>query len=166
MITTLNKGTKTMNRKHFLRAALALAVLGPVSAFAAPAGEAPIKATLYKDPSCSCCEAYAKYLDQNGFKVKVVPDPSLQQTTLQAGVPESLIGCHLTKLGGYVFEGHIPAPIIKKYLASYPTTKGLAIPGMPAGLPGMPAMAGMKAEPIQVYVVGTTKPVVFATVNQ
>jgi hypothetical protein len=150
-----------MNRKHFLRTVLALAVLGPVSALAAP-----IKATLYKDPSCSCCQAYANYLDQNGFKVKVIPDPSLEQTTLQAGIPQSLIGCHLTKLGGYVFEGHIPAPIIKKYLASHPTTKGLAIPGMPSGLPGMPAMAGMPAQPIQVYVVGTPKPVVFATVNQ
>lgn len=150
-----------MTRNLLLRAALAFTVLAPASAFAAP-----IKATLYKDPSCSCCEAYAKYLDANGFAVKVIPDPSLEQTTLGAGVPASLDGCHLTKLDGYVFEGHIPAPIIRKFLAGHPASaKGLAIPGMPAGLPGMPGMPGMQPQPINVYVVGVAQPAVFATVN-
>ena len=152
---------KPMNRRTLLNATVALAALAPVSALAA----APIKATLYKDPSCSCCEAYAKYLDRNGFKVTVIPTPNLEQVTLAAGVPKSLVGCHLTKLAGHVFEGHIPAPLIKKFLAEPSSAKGLAIPGMPVGLPGMPAMAGMKAEPIAVYLVGTPKPVVFATVN-
>ena len=150
-----------MNRRTLLKAGAALAILAPASAFAA----APIKATLYKDPSCSCCEAYAKYLDRNGFKVTVVPTSDLERVTLAAGVPQSLVGCHLTKIAGHIFEGHIPAPLIKTFLAAPSDAKGLAIPGMPAGLPGMPLMAGMKAEPIDVYLVGTNKPVVFATVR-
>ncbi|MHB1304720.1 MAG: DUF411 domain-containing protein [Acidiphilium sp.] len=150
-----------MNRRTLLNATVALAALAPATAFAA----APIEATLYKDPSCSCCEAYARYLDKNGFKVKIVPTPNLEQVTLAAGIPQPLIGCHLTKLAGHVFEGHIPAQLIRKFLAEPSSAKGLAIPGMPAGLPGMPAMAGMKAESIAVYLVGTPKPVVFATVN-
>lgn len=149
-----------MNRRTLLNAGIALAVLAPATAFAAP-----IEATLYKDPSCSCCEAYAKYLDKNGYKVKVIPSPNLEQVTLAAGIPQSLVGCHLTKIGNYVFEGHIPAPLIAKFMAHPGTAKGLAIPGMPAGLPGMPAMAGMPVSPIAVYLVGTPKPTVFAVVN-
>lgn len=149
-----------MNRRTLLNAGIALAVLAPATAFAAA-----IKATLYKDPSCSCCEAYAKYLDKNGYKVKVIPSPNLEQVTLAAGIPQSLVGCHLTKIGDYVFEGHIPAPLIKKFMAHPGKAKGLAIPGMPDGLPGMPAMAGMTVSPIAIYLVGTPKPVVFATVD-
>lgn len=153
-----------MKRRALLNATVAwtaLAALLPTTAFAA----APIRATLYKDPSCSCCEAYARYLDKNGFKVKIIPTPNLEQVTLAAGVPQPLVGCHLTRIAGHVFEGHIPAPLIKKFLAEPSAAKGLAIPGMPAGLPGMPLMAGMKAMPIAVYLVGTPKPIVFATVN-
>ena len=150
-----------MNRRSLLQVTASFAVFAPAATLAA----APIKATLYKDPSCSCCATYASYLDKNGFKVTVIPTPNLEQVTLAAGVPKSLVGCHLTKLAGHVFEGHIPAPLIKKFLAEPSSAKGLAIPGMPAGLPGMPLMAGMKAEPIAVYLVGTPKPVVFATVN-
>ncbi|MCW8308047.1 DUF411 domain-containing protein [Acidiphilium sp. PA] len=149
-----------MKRRTLLNTGIALAVLAPVTAFAAP-----IEATLYKDPSCSCCEAYAKYLDKNGYKVKVVPSPNLEQITLASGIPQSLVGCHLTRIGDHVFEGHIPAPLIKKFLAEPSSAKGLAIPGMPVGLPGMPAMAGMAASPVAVYLVGTPKPTVFAVVN-
>ncbi len=150
-----------MNRRALLRTATSLAVLAPLTARAAT----PIKATLYKDPSCSCCEAYAKYLDKNGFKVKVIPTPGLEQVSLAAGIPQSMIGCHLTRLEGHVFEGHIPAPLIKRFLAHPAGAKGLAIPGMPAGLPGMPLMSGMTAQPIKVYLLGAGKPTVFATVD-
>ena len=156
-----NMEIKPMNRRALLNVTVALAALVPATALAA----SPIKATLYMDPSCSCCEAYAKYLDKNGFKVKVIPTPNLEQVTLAAGVPQSLVGCHLTRLAGHVFEGHIPVPLIRKFLAEPSAAKGLAIPGMPAGLPGMPLMSGMKAKPIEVYLVCTPKPVVFATVN-
>lgn len=141
-------------------AMVGFAVLAPKSAVAKP-----IQATLYKNPSCDCCESYAKYLDNNGFAVKVVPSPNLDALTQEAGVPTSLVGCHLSKIDGYVIEGHIPAPIVKKFLAEHLPVKGLAIAGMPAGVPGMPGMAGMTSGPINVYEVGTAMPVVFATIQ-
>lgn len=150
-----------MNRRSLLNAGIALAVVAPITSRAAPR----LAATLYKDPSCSCCESYAKYLDKNGYKVTVIPSPTLEQITLAHGIPQSMLGCHLTTIGDYVFEGHIPAPLIAKFRADPGTNRGLAIPGMPSGLPGMPLMAGMQAQPIQVYLVGPAKPVVFATVD-
>lgn len=149
-----------MNRRLLTHAAFTFAVLAPVSAFAGP-----IQATLYKDPSCSCCQSYADYLNQNGFKVTVVPSPNLEQITRQAGVPASLDGCHLTKLDGYLIEGHVPAPIIKKLLTERPPIKGIAIAGMPAGVPGMPAMEGMNSGPINVYEISPSTPVIYATIN-
>ena len=131
----------------------------------APAVAAPIPAVLYKNPQCTCCEAYAQYLDQNGFAVKVIPTDQLDLVTRMAGVPTSLEGCHTMKLGSYVIEGHVPAPMIKQLLAEHLPITGLAIPGMPAGVPGMPAMPGMKTAPITVYEIGTAKPVAFATID-
>ena len=131
----------------------------------APAIAAPIPAVLYKNPQCTCCEAYAQYLDQNGFAVKVIPTDQLDLVTRMAGVPTSLEGCHTMKLGSYVIEGHVPAPMIKQLLAEHLPIIGLAIPGMPSGVPGMPAMAGMPKAPIPVYEIGTSKPVVFGIVN-
>ena len=130
-----------------------------------PAVAAPIPAVLYKNPQCTCCEAYAHYLDQNGFAVKVIPTDQLDLVTRMAGVPTSLEGCHTMKLGSYVIEGHVPAPMIKQLLAEHLPIAGLAIPGMPSGVPGMPAMAGMPTTPIPVFEIGTAKPVVFGTVN-
>ncbi|OYV30037.1 MAG: metal-binding protein [Acidocella sp. 20-61-6] len=145
-----------------IRTGLAL-LLGVV--VSAPAVAAPIPAVLYKNPQCSCCEGYAQYLDQNGFAVKVIPTDQLDLVTRMAGVPTSLEGCHTMRLGDYVIEGHVPAPLIRKLLAEHLPITGIGIPGMPAGVPGMPAMPGMKTAPITVYEIGTATPVVFGTVN-
>ena len=142
-----------------------LLALASVAVMAPEAMAAPIPATLYKDPSCDCCQSYANYLDQNGFAVKVIPTDQLDLVTRMAGVPVSLEGCHTMKLGGYVIEGHVPAPMIKQLLAQHPPITGIGIPGMPSGVPGMPAMVGMPTTQITVYEIGTAKPVVFGTVN-
>ncbi|KAE8430740.1 hypothetical protein JE48_019015, partial [Vibrio cholerae O1 biovar El Tor] len=56
----------------------------------------------------------------------------------QLGVKPKLASCHTAEIGGYVFEGHIPAQDIKDFLANPPkNAKGLAVPGMPMGSPGM-----------------------------
>ncbi len=90
-------------------AVIAFKLLAPTPAIAAQ-----IQVTLYKNPACDCCETYAKYLDKNGFVVKVVPSPNLDALTEEAGVPTSLVGCHLSKIDGYVVEGHIPVSVIEK----------------------------------------------------
>lgn len=149
-----------MTNRILKYAVFTLAAVAPLSAIAAP-----IQATLYKDPACDCCENYAQYLDKNGFEVKVIPSPNLDAVTQEAGVPAALDGCHLTKIDGYVIEGHVPASIVKKLLTERPPIKGIAIAGMPAGVPGMPSMAGMSSGPINVYEVGTATPVVFATIQ-
>jgi hypothetical protein len=63
--------------------------------------------TLYKNQSCQCCESHAKYLRENGIDVDVVAVPNFEQISSHAGVPSAFQGCHMIKLDGYVFEGHI-----------------------------------------------------------
>ena len=69
-------------------------------------------------------------------------------------VPEAQAGCHTIEVGGYVVEGHVPAKIIDKLLAEKPPIKGISLPGMPEGSPGM---GGTKTEPFKVLELGTEK---------
>lgn len=120
-----------------------------------------IQATLYKNPNCGCCQTYAEYLEANGFEVKVVPTEALAELQRQNGVPPALAGCHTTKIGKYVFEGHIPAASIKRFLKEQPDAKGLTVPGMPAGSPGM---SGTKQGPLHVYYISdSAKPRLYET---
>jgi hypothetical protein len=125
--------------------------------------KSPIQATLYKNPQCSCCESYARYLRKNGFEVDVKPTNDLAEISRTAGVPEDLEGCHTMFVAGYVVDGHVPVEIIRKLLAEKPAVSGITLPGMPTGSPGM---MGPKTEAWIIYSV--TKdgkpPKVFATV--
>jgi hypothetical protein len=56
------------------------------------------------------------------------------------GVPSRQTGCHTGLVGGYVVEGHVPAPDIARMLAGRPRIVGLAVPGMPLGSPGMESL--------------------------
>lgn len=53
------------------------------------------------------------------------------------GMPEKFGSCHTASLGGYVLEGHVPATEIRRLLREKPAARGLAVPGMPMGSPGM-----------------------------
>ncbi len=97
----------------------------------------PIPMTLYKNPSCTCCEGYAQYLDQNGFKVDVKPTNDLAEISRKAGIPEDLEGCHTSFIGPYVVDGHVPVKTIRKLFDEKPAIVGLTLPGMPPGSPGM-----------------------------
>src|SRR5438477_3336700 len=112
-------------------------LLGTLVVLALPAaGRAePIKATLYKNPQCSCCESYAAYLEQNGFKVEVKPTNDLTQISAKAGVPEDLEGCHTMFVDGYVVDGLVPVEIVKKMLTERPAIAGITLAGMPIGAP-------------------------------
>lgn len=102
-----------------------------------PALADAIQATLYKMPECGCCEEYAKYLRQNGFDVEVIPSNNLAEISSKAGVPAEYEGCHTTFMEGYVVDGHVPITAIQKLLKERPAIAGIALPGMPAGSPGM-----------------------------
>ena len=105
-------------------------------------------ALMYKNPQCGCCEEYAKYLRRNGFKVTVKETHNMSLISRQNGVPEKLAGCHTMLVGGYVVEGHVPVGAIDKLLKERPDIKGISLPGMPNGSPGM---TGVKAEPFTIY---------------
>ena len=97
----------------------------------------PIPVTLYKNPSCTCCEGYSQYLQQNGFKVDVRSTNDLAEISRKAGVPEELQGCHTSFIGDYVVDGHVPVKAIRKLLNEKPAIAGITLPGMPSGSPGM-----------------------------
>lgn len=106
--------------------------------------------TLY-NPQCSCCEEYAKYLRAKGFEVKVPPTHDLSLIKKEHGVPEPLEGCHTSLIDGYVVEGHVPVKSLNKLLTERPSIKGISLPGMPLGSPGM---GGRKQEPFTIYEIG------------
>jgi hypothetical protein len=118
-----------------------------------------INATMYKNPQCGCCEQYAKYLRRNGFKVTVNETHNMSLISRQNGVPEKLAGCHTMLVGGYVVEGHVPVSAINKLLAERPNIKGISLPGMPEGSPGM---TGRKTEPFTIYEISDGEAKVFA----
>lgn len=125
-----------MNRRDFVQRALgasALAMMMPRVARAVT----PIAMTVYKSPTCGCCKEWIKHVQANGFTVKVIDmdDPTPMKRT--AGVPLNMTSCHTALAGIYVIEGHVPADLIKKILAEQPAIRGLAVPGMPLGAPGM-----------------------------
>ena len=126
-----------------------------MAALPLPALADGIAAKLYKDPNCGCCEEHANYLKANGFDVTVIPTKHLTQMQEVSGVPSELAGCHTIRIGDYVFEGHIPADSIKRFLKEKPAAKGLSVPGMPAGSPGM---SGTKEGPLHVYTISNTTP--------
>jgi hypothetical protein len=119
----------------------------------------PISATMYKNPQCGCCEQYAKYLHRNGFNVTVKETANMSLISRQNGVPETLAGCHTMLVGGYVVEGHVPVGAINKLLAERPNIKGISLPGMPEGSPGM---TGQKREPFTIYEISDGAAKVFA----
>lgn len=104
---------------------------------------------LYKNPQCSCCEQYANYLRRNGFQVKVVATHDLSLIRRQAAnVPEKLEGCHTMFIDKYIVEGHVPMKTLDKLLTERPAIRGISLPGMPEGSPGM---TGRKIEPFTIY---------------
>lgn len=109
---------------------------------------APTNVTLYKNLQCTCCEAYVKFLEEQGFRVEVKAVRDLHAIDQKAGVPEALEGCHTSFIDGYVVIGHVPIGAVHKLLAERPKIVGISIPGMPANLPGMP---GPRSKPVAIY---------------
>ena len=79
------------------------------------------------------------HLQENGFQVELqhVTDAQLLEIKRQYAIPPALEGCHTGVVDGYVVEGHVPADVLRKFLSEKPDAVGLAVPGMPAGSPGM-----------------------------
>jgi len=125
----------TITRRSLL-AGLATAA-GAVAAFPLMAQQSLPKMTVTKDPSCGCCGAWVEHVRKAGFPVEVIESAEVNRLKVRLGVPQALASCHTAEIGGYVIEGHVPADAIKRLLTEKPRAKGLAVPGMPVGSPGM-----------------------------
>jgi len=113
------------------KAALVLGLLlGAPAAFAA-------EVTVYKSPTCGCCKAWIEHLEENGFEVEARDVRDVVPHKIEHGVSPQLASCHTALVDGYVIEGHVPAGDIRRLLAERPAVRGLSVPGMPVGSPGM-----------------------------
>lgn len=119
----------------------------------------PVAVEMYKNPQCGCCEQYAKYLRRHGFRVNVTETHEMSTISRERGVPERLAGCHTMLIEGYVVEGHVPVGALRKLLSERPRIKGISLPGMPEGSPGM---TGEKRAPFEILEITDGEKKVFA----
>ena len=92
---------------------------------------------MYKSAYCGCCGKWAEHMTQAGFTVKAHEVEDVPAVRKKLGMPDKLGSCHTAKVGNYLLEGHVPAADVKRLLKEKPKALGLAVPGMPAGSPGM-----------------------------
>lgn len=110
---------------------------------ASAAAQSAEPVTIWRDSGCGCCDAYAEYLRAEGFAVNMIDDRDFDQRSVEMGVPERGIGCHLAMIDGYVVSGLVPSEIIERLLEERPDITGITLPGMPGNAPGMaPAKTG------------------------
>src|SRR5438128_2729148 len=118
-----------ISRRHALGV---LAVLAGV-----PVQAADMTVHVYKTPTCGCCGKWVEHMRANGFNLEVTEVQDTAEYRRKYGVPEELRSCHTSIVNGYALEGHVPAGDVKKLLETRPKAKGIAVPGMPMGSPGM-----------------------------
>lgn len=120
-----------MNRRVFLGISAAALVACTGEAKAARA------VRVYRSPSCGCCGAWVDHLRANGFEVAVEMMDDVSPVAERLGVPRALRSCHTGEVDGYFVEGHVPAADVERLLRERPAARGIAVPGMPIGSPGM-----------------------------
>jgi hypothetical protein len=146
-----------MNRRDVLWMTLCALAAG---AGPARAADQPL-VEVWKTPTCGCCRAWVKHLEDAGFRVQVTSLDDVGPIKKQFGVPPALSSCHTARVGGYVVEGHVPAQDIVRLLRQKPKIQGIYLPGMPAGSPGMEGPHGERYDVLALDESGKTS--VFAT---
>jgi hypothetical protein len=106
--------------------------------------------TMYRSPDCSCCHLWAEIARQEGWSVTSVDKLDMAAFKTQTGVPLEYASCHTTMIGDYFVEGHVPLQAVQRLLAERPDIDGIALPGMPAGSPGM---GGTQEGPLEVLAI-------------
>ena len=137
----------SISRRQLLQGSAGLGglILLGFSAVGASARSEPLtKLTMHRSAGCGCCLKWVAAAQAAGFDVSVVNSPDIVAFKQQHGVPEKLYSCHTTLAGRYVVEGHVPFDAVRKLLKDKPTIKGIAVPGMPMGAPGMEVPSGDK----------------------
>jgi hypothetical protein len=134
-------GKSGLSRRSLLLTGAALIGSGGMIASAMAGSSEAV--TVWKSATCGCCGGWVGYMRDKGYRVtvNVVPDPDAIKASL--GIPEPLYSCHTARIGDYLVEGHVPEKAIAKLLAERPDLKGIALPGMPPGSPGMDGTPGI-----------------------
>ena len=107
---------------------------------------------VFKSATCGCCAKWVEHMRNAGFTVHVsdLAEPELQKIKARYGVPASARSCHTARVEGFTVEGHVPLEDVARLLRDKPADiKGIAVPGMPLGSPGM-EVSGVKAHPYNV----------------
>ena len=91
---------------------------------------------VHRDANCGCCKAWISHLQANGIKVNDHVEDDMSSVKRQLGVAPRLASCHTGVINGKFVEGHVPAEQVIA-LSKRNDLKGIAVPGMPMGSPGM-----------------------------
>jgi hypothetical protein len=121
----------TLNRRTFA-ALLGGAVLG-----AAPANASTPAMVTYRDTGCGCCHEWVETARAGGYTIQL-HDMDHDGRLKRFGLTEATAGCHTTLVAGYIVEGHVPFDVVARLLRERPAVRGITLPGMPLGVPGMP----------------------------
>jgi hypothetical protein len=117
---------------------------------AADAAEAR-ELVVYKNESCGCCKLWIEHMRKHGFAARVHDVDNMNPIKERVGIPYGMGSCHTAEIGGYFVEGHVPAEQVIRLLNEKPKAKGLTVPGMPIGSPGMEQ--GDYKQPYEVHLV-------------
>jgi hypothetical protein len=119
---------------------MTLSGIGLLSAVASCAPKSRIYAMqIHLDPGCGCCHTWVDLMQQAGrFNVTATEAKNMLALKAKLGVPSDLSSCHTAEVGDYVIEGHVPVADVLRLIEERPAgVRGIAVPGMPRGSPGM-----------------------------
>jgi hypothetical protein len=139
-----------MNRRKVI--ALGMAAAATACMHGHPAWAAGPRVVVHKSETCGCCKLWVTHLEKAGFEVEVLNSDNLAAIKERVGIPYGMGSCHTAEVSGYFVEGHVPAADIQRLLKEKPAARGLTVPGMPAGSPGMEVPSG-KVDPYDVLLV-------------
>ena len=100
--------------------------------------------TVYKTPSCGCCAVWIDHVSAAGIPVETIDVADMGPIKQELGVPYGKGSCHTARIDGYLIEGHVPIEDIRRLLDERPRARGLVLPGMPLGSPGMEVPDGRR----------------------
>jgi len=141
-----SKAAKSGVSRRALMLGLAVAAGGGALGWSLLGSTKPASAnaiTVWKSSTCGCCGGWVAYMRGKGYEVAVnnVADPNVIKERFN--IPGALYSCHTAQIGNYLIEGHVPEKAVAKLLAERPALKGIALPGMPDGSPGMDGAPGI-----------------------
>jgi len=117
---------------------------------------------VFRTETCGCCGKWVEAMNEQGLelKVQIVDNDTLWTIKNQLEIPLELGSCHTALVDNYFVEGHVPASDILRLLNERPDARGLCVPGMPIGSPGM-EMGSQKESFETLLVLNDWKTVVF-----